>query len=249
MDAHSGDPEANRPYGPPSSVIAVLERLRNRNLPERIDADYLRDAGISDGLVGRTMFGLRFLGLVSGDMPSEALRSISTSTDEEYRSILQELLRAAYAEVFEVLDPAEDAQDQFLNFFRRYTPASQRSRMVTYFLGICRASGIQTVEAPQPRRTSASASGKPQARAKPKPSGKRASPAVLPSDHGPRLTKNVPAPILMLMEALPPEGAPLPPNRREQWIDLARQALTFVYPEDLDPQPDDEVVRNDEEVA
>ena len=131
-------PETNRPYGPPSNVTAVLHRLRSRNLPDRVDAEYLRDAGVSEGTVGRTLFALRFLDLVADDgQPTQALRSIHTSTDEEYRTILSGLVREAYSDVFNVIDPAEDSQDRILNVFRRYTPASQRNRMVIFFLGMC----------------------------------------------------------------------------------------------------------------
>ena len=54
-------PDINRPYTPPSNVVAVLQRLRSRNLPDGIDAEYLRDAGVSEGTLGRTLFALRFL--------------------------------------------------------------------------------------------------------------------------------------------------------------------------------------------
>ena len=54
----------NRPYAPPSNVVSVLQRLRSRNLPDRINTDYLRDAGISEGTVSRALFALRFFSLV-----------------------------------------------------------------------------------------------------------------------------------------------------------------------------------------
>lgn len=176
-------------------------------------------------------------------MPTEALQAIATSTDEEYQSNLQNLLRTSYAEVFEVLDPAQDAQDRFINFFRRYTPASQRKRMVTFFLGICRESGIQVLEAPKPKRRSAS--GKPRAKAKRKPTGSQPRPAVFQNDPVQRQSGSVPAPIRMLMEALPPEGEPLSPARRDQWLALARQALAFVYPEGPNPAMHDEIGGDD----
>lgn len=157
--------DTNRPYCPPSNVIAVLQRLRSRNLPERIDTEYLRDAGVSEGTVGRTMFGLRFLRLVEGETPTTTLRTMVTSTDEEYEAALRGLLQEAYRDVFDVLDPATDSQAKFLNFFRRYTPASQRQRMVIFFLGMCREAGIQTLEAPRERTSSASIGAKARASA------------------------------------------------------------------------------------
>src|SRR5581483_8199571 len=117
------EPSNYRPYAPPSNVISILQRIRSRNLNDRIDTEYLRDAGIPDGTVARTLSALRFLGLVGeAGEPTQALRTIHTSTDEEYRATLAGLLREAYAEVFNVIDPAEDTQDRILNVFRRYTP-------------------------------------------------------------------------------------------------------------------------------
>ena len=218
----------NRPYGPPSNAIDVLQRLRDRNLPDRVDADFLRDAGVSVNLVGRTMVGLQFLGLVDHDEPTEALRSIAISTDEDYRTTLEGLVRSAYSEVFDVLDPEKDSQDTFTNFFRRYSPASQRSRMVTFFLGMCREAGLEVLEAPKPRRSSVATS-----RSRPRSiSSSKKTQAAQPSpEQHQRQGAQVPSAIQMLVASLPPEGTPLAPERREQWLKLAGAALEFVYPE------------------
>jgi hypothetical protein len=148
----------NRPYASPSNMTSVLKRLRSRNLPDRIDGDFLRDHGIPDGSIHRMVFALRFLGLVDEDEPSEALRQIASSTDEEYQTILAGLIRNAYRDIFDVIDPAEDSQGRILNVFRRYTPGSQRERMVSFFLGMCREAGIPTLDAPR-QRASGSSSG------------------------------------------------------------------------------------------
>ena len=78
----------NRPYAAPSNVIDILKRLRSRNLPDRVDSEYLRAAGVPDGSNYRVVFALKFLGLVDNDIPTPDLRAIATSTDEEYRMIL-----------------------------------------------------------------------------------------------------------------------------------------------------------------
>jgi len=218
----------NRPYGPAANMIAVLQRLRTRNLPERVDAEYLRDAGVSEGTVSRTLFGLRFLGLITEDGElTQPLRSIHTSTDEEYHSILAGLIREAYREVFDVVDPAGDSQDRILNVFRRYTPASQRARMVIFFLGMCREAAIPTLDVPRqrsmaegrPRRASAAGQAPPSRR-----------PGSAPTS-APSGSKRTISPALeLLIASLPPEGSPLSAKRREQWIKMAEATLTFVYP-------------------
>ena len=153
-------PDSNRPYAPPSNVAAILQRLRSRNLPERVDADYLRDAGVSEGTISRTLFALRFLGLVDGGVPTEHLREINKATDEEYRAILAGLIRKAYKEVFDVVDPAQDTQERILNVFRRYTPGSQRERMVVFFLGMCREAGVPTMDVPRQRTSGVTPGGR-----------------------------------------------------------------------------------------
>ena len=244
----------NRPYPPPSNVIDVLQRLRSRNLPERVDNEYLRDAGIPEGSIGRTMFAFRFLGLLDEDLPTTALRSMVTSTDEEYREILGGLIRDRYREVFNVVDPSEDSQDRIVNVFRRYTPASQRDRMVTFFLGMCREAGIPVRDAPR-QRASGVSSGRPNA---------QKSTAKKNGSYTPRLRlttqelrgsggdsgSDLPAALMLLVRSLPPEGTPMTDVRRNQWLDMAKAALAFIYPPDAPrhaARQDDEGVNEEAE--
>ncbi len=225
----------NRPYPPTSNVIGVLHRLRSRNLPERIDIDYLRDAGIPEGSIHRVAFALRFLGLIKNDMPTSALRTISTSTDEEYRDILSNLVREAYREVFEIVDPAEDSPERIVNVFRRYAPASQRQRMVMFFLGMCREAGIPTLDAPRQRATNDTSTPK-MVKAKVSRStssttrSKGSSPfrSLSPGDE----VSGIPPALAMLVRSLPSEGTPMTMARRNQWLNMAGAALAFLYPEE-----------------
>lgn len=222
--------QTNRPYPPPSNVTAVLQRLRSRNLPDRVGSDYLRDAGVPEGTNSRTLFALRFLGLIEqGDEPTPALRAISTSTDEEYRTILAGLIREAYGEVFVSVDPAQDSQGGIINFFRRYMPASQRDRMVIFFLGMCREAGMPTLDVPRRRTSAASADRRPTQRkiATPKQPAARGSDGRLQT----RQQREGMAPALeMLIRSLPPLGSVLPEDRRDQWIEMAKATLAFLYP-------------------
>ncbi len=227
-------PTTNRPYPPASTVITVLERLRSRNLPSSIDDEYLRDAGVPDSLNARTLFALRFLNLVVDDRPSEALRSITTSDDDTYRSLLDDLVRAAYHEVFEVIDPAQDSQDRILGFFRRYTPASQRARMVNFFLGMCKEAGIVAGDVPRARPGSAATATRPLNVSKGgHPSGRQA-PQVTSSKKGEiqvSAQSSFPPALELLIHSLPKEGTPMSQARRDQWIAMARATLAYVYPD------------------
>jgi hypothetical protein len=158
-----------------------------------------------------------------------------TSTDEEYRSILAGLIREAYREVFDVVDPAKDPQERILNVFRRYTPASQRARMVIFFLGLCREAGIATLDVPRQRamagarRTSTAprwrsdgemaVAGAPTSRGRERP---------MADGH----TTGLPPALEGLVRSLPPPGTPLSKERRAQWIAMAEATLAFVYLEE-----------------
>lgn len=224
--------ETNRPYAPPSNVVAVLRRLRSRNLPERIDLDYLRDSGIGEGTVHRVLFAIRFLGLIgAAGEPTPALRAIHTSTDEEYREMLAGRMREAYADVFNSVDPSEDSQERIVNVFRRYTPASQRSRMVIFFLGMCKEAGIPTLDAPRQRSMADLRLQPVTGRAKVRNitfAGTRRPPSS--------------GALQGLIADLPQPGQPMSKTRREQWITMARAVLDYLYPEgdDARGEEDDE---------
>jgi hypothetical protein len=170
---------------------------------------------------------MRFLGLITKDGdPTPTLRSIHTSTDEEYKGILSGAIREAYGDVFAVVDPAEDSQERILNIFRRYTPASQRNRMVMFFLGMCREAGIPTLDVPRQRGIAEARPGRlgtTPPRSPRRPSGAAAG---APS----RSMGGIPPALELLVRSLPPDGSPLSAKRREQWLKMAEATLDFVYP-------------------
>lgn len=144
--------EQTRPYAAPANLISVLQRVRTRNLPERIDDDLLKLAGVPDGAIYRVANALRFLGLVDeNDAPTDTLRALAGSPDEQYRELLAGVVRTAYQADFERVNPSEDTASQIVNAFRPYTPRSQTNRMVILFLGLCREAGIPVSEAPRER--------------------------------------------------------------------------------------------------
>lgn len=221
----------NRPYPPPSNVISILSRLRNRNLPEVVDAEYLRDASVPEGTNSRTLFALRFLGCIVGaGEPTPALRSIAISTDEEYMATLAELIREAYSEVFVSVDPSQDDQRTIVNFFRRYTPASQRERMVIFFLGMCREASIPTMDVPRKRTSNVVAGGPGQAPGSSPQQRTRQGPAKRAAPKG---TSAAPA-LDGLIQSLPPIGQAFPQARRDQWLDMVRATLAYLYTEEAE---------------
>lgn len=184
-------PEMRRPYAPTSNVIAVIQRGRSRNLPDRVDDDFLNLAGVNTtGSIGRRVsFALRFLGLIADDgKPTDTLRAISAASDGEYRELLTAAIRNAYAEDFERVDPAQDTQAQMIDAFRRYEPRSQTDRMVMLFLGLCREAGIPVQDAPRRR-----AMQPPPPREVPRPAPRPASRPSLRQSTRPQQAHSAPA--------------------------------------------------------
>lgn len=158
----------NAPYAPPSNVISVLRRFRDRNLPTEIDSDLLKDIGIAAGNASRTLYALAFLGLVDDyERPTDLFHSIQMADDSEYQVILGSAIRSAYQDVFKVADPTKDPQHMIENAFRRFQPASQRRRMAVLFLGLCSEAGIEVLDTPR-QRSARAASQAPRQRAQPK---------------------------------------------------------------------------------
>src|SRR5437870_3488774 len=101
--------DRTRPYAAPANITVVLRRCRTRNMPERIDNDFLRLAGIPEGALGRVMQALRFLRLIDADgRPTDLLRSLSAAPEQEYRALLEGAVRTAYSPDFDRVDPTQD---------------------------------------------------------------------------------------------------------------------------------------------
>ncbi len=157
------------PYGPPATYLLVVRHLRQRDIPESLSSTYLRQIGVADGLVNRTWAALKFTGLIEEDgRTTPAFRALRYATEDEYQEVFRGILEKAYDRIFAVIgDPATATEAQLRNAFTPYSPGAQRSRMITFFLGLCREAGIDVAvpskasatraERPRERRTS----GKP----------------------------------------------------------------------------------------
>lgn len=141
-----------RPYAPPANMQALLHRLRRMNMPASITRDLLKSIGISENIIPRLFATLRFLALITDKYePTDVLRGLAGSTEDEFRQLLEKTVRAAYADDFYHIDPGQDTQERVMNAFQRYTPRSQHSRQVMLFLGLCREAGIPTLDVPRKR--------------------------------------------------------------------------------------------------
>lgn len=145
-----------RPYAAVGNVLDVLDRYRNRNLPEVLDLAAMRTAGVPEGMVGRTLAALRFLGLLTeANEPTAEWRALTDVSPDVFPQLLAGLVRAAYADVFALVDPSTDGQERIRSAFQQFQPKSQIDRMVSLFLALCNEAGIPTKDAPKRRPTKA----------------------------------------------------------------------------------------------
>lgn len=136
------DQNGNAPYAPVKNVLDVISVHRERGA-RPITSELLLRLGIPEGNVGRTLQALRLLDLIDDQgEPLPAMQELRRASAEEYRPRLEQLIRAAYHDVFQIIDPATASSDAVDDAFRLYHPGSQRSRMVTLFMGLCEEAGI-----------------------------------------------------------------------------------------------------------
>jgi hypothetical protein len=140
------------PYGPPANIKTILEFWRNRNMPEQVSKEWLTRIGLSPNLTSQNLLALRYLNLIdeNGYTTSVAER-LRVARSDEYQTVLQEIIRTAYAKIFEFTDPSKDSKTRITDQFRQEQPSAQRPRMVTCFIGLCAMAGIQLKESPPTR--------------------------------------------------------------------------------------------------
>ena len=157
-----------RPYAPPANMQAFLHRIRRMNMPTKVTREILKGIGISENIIPRVLSTLRFLELITeDDEPTDVLRGLAGSTEDEYRQLLERTIRIAYADDFLSIDPGRDPQEAIMNAFQKYTPRSQHARQVMLFLGLCREAGLATLDVPRRREMRSRSAGRSAARGRP----------------------------------------------------------------------------------
>lgn len=220
------------PYAPASAILDLIDRHRNKGLPQIVDADVLLRAGVSDSLVPRTLQALRTLDLLTNEgQPSEVFETLRLAPTAEYQAKLTEWLNRTYADALVFVDPATCDEIAVRDAFRKYVPTGQQSRMVSLFIGLFTAAGVMQPRSKQPSATKsrvpASHGGPlPKPRLKPKFLEQRNSANHSAKFHSPG---DVPPAIAGLLATLPAEGGIWSQARRDQFLAAMGAILDYTF--------------------
>lgn len=136
------------PYAPTGNVVGVINRSRERGVPNPLTIQELERIGIPSGNAPRTLVALKFLGLLNPDgSHTPEFDRLRHAPTEAYPDVLAEILRAAYHGVFAIVNPAEDSDLTISDAFRGFQPEGQRDKMISLFMGLCKAAGIGSAAA------------------------------------------------------------------------------------------------------
>ncbi len=145
--------DMSAPYASARSVLDIIRRFREGDLPEPLTFEGLAQMGVPQSTTSPTLRALRFLGLVGeGGNHLEAFERLRRASAEEYADVLAELIRSAYVEVFRIVDPSQDDYGKISDAFAKHNPAKQQQKMVRLFLRLCAEAGIAPRQPKRHRR-------------------------------------------------------------------------------------------------
>lgn len=213
------------PYAPPTAILDIIDRYRNRGLPSPVNADVLGRAGISDSLIARTLQALQTLDLIDEDgKPSATFEGIRRAPEGEYKKRLEEWLKGAYADVFTFVDPSKDDDTAIRDAFRNYQPIGQQARMVTLFQGLCAAAGLSRDKSQDVRPQRATPPKRAPQKLPPKPKGNNGQGAGKQQS----FDGNLPAPLTGLLSGLPSSGR-WTQEQRDKFVTTFGAVLDFCF--------------------
>lgn len=219
------------PYASAKSVIQVIKRYRERGLPEPLTLEALQQVGITASMSSPTYRALLFLGLVDeagGKTP--VFESIRRATSDEYPQVLADAIRRAYSEIFIIADPARDDASTIADAFRKYDPASQRSKMVNLFVGLCDEAGITEPRSKRRARGPATATRAPRT-----PTTPAVEAIVLRSEDTAEFDFRL---VSSIVQQLPKSGQ-WTPDKRQRWLDAMTSAIDLLIDVQEEPPPVD----------
>ena len=207
------------PYTPASTILDLIDRFRNRGLSTPLTKDVLERAGVSKSLIARTIPALMTLELIDEEYnPTETLENLRRVPEPELQDHLAAWIKSVYADVLSFVEPT-DNETAIRDAFRGYKPVGQQTRMVSLFLGLCRAAGLRGDEpAPKPRPHARTRVGQRR-----EPAPRKTTRKAAPAQSAPKL--NVPPALEGLLNSLPASG---------KWSQIQRDKFLSTFEAVLD---------------
>ena len=213
------------PYAPPSAILDLIARYRDRGLPMPLTKDVLARAGVAETLIPRVLQSLQTLDLIDDKgQPTPAFEGIRRAPAAEYQQRLAEWLNATYADALNFIDPATADEVAIRDAFRNYDPVGQQSRMVSLFMGLYAAAGIGGERSTSKSRPAARANAVPRQRQAPKPTNPVRKPEKIPG------IATIPPALGGLLESLPDPEKGWTQERRDKFYKTFGTILDFCFP-------------------
>ncbi len=161
------------PYMSYKSFKTYLEKFQTEGLPDRLDQSYFGNA--SGSLVAQVRGALRYLDLIDDNRePTDALRLIVDSKDDEQKAHLRELFEAKYADALALSKTATSGQ--LADVFRdRGLSGDTIQKAISFFLAMAADVDVEVSPLFKKGRVAATSNGGRRRKAA-KPDAKPASP-------------------------------------------------------------------------
>lgn len=236
-------PNGPAPYPPTGKVLEVIDRHRQVGLPTPVTTEVVERVTGTPGLAPRIMRALTLFDLVdeNGSPTPQFEELVKAPSESDFKERLASVIRAAYADVFQYVDPATASAEHLEGQFRNYTPRGQIGRMVGLFRGLCEYVGIvpegqadsdSKPRPPRPRSPAAGSSKSNGSKSKPSTPGRtghRRSPVPEDFQPSPQPSSGRHPFIAGLLQMLPDSGAEWPQAKREAWVKAALANFNLIY--------------------
>lgn len=220
--------EKPAPYAPAATILELIGKFRDRGLQRPFTGEVLERAGVPGSLVPRVQQSLRGLELVDDENnPTDTLEGIRRAPEGEYQKLLAEWISRVYHDVLQFAQPNDD-ETRIRDAFRSYEPFGQHARMVSLFMGLCRAAGLRTdAQQNAPVRPRARVSTTTTTITRQKATNTKISPKT--GSLSMNAPQGLPAPLAGLLTKLPPEHGSWTQAERDRFESAFKALLDFSF--------------------